>query len=471
MNEISMNVITVDRSGNSLSFRSCLILGAAAVILLPVISSRGHTMDLELIRIVDGSQNPNPPDHITFMNIQFTDGVGMFPAVSNPILPGDNVYAADFLRVDTGPQPAWNVYYGGWQVESQGREDRIYLRTSDDLEPAGPWTPPAVIIDNGVYEHVNDPSVVIDGSNQFHMLYTSFGNPGGGAAHDWLNYSSSTDGVNWSPSAGTTSTEINVSDPTNIVPGTIEQLARPSLVKDGATWKLWMDVKSDDGGTEHIFSYLAESTSDLPTNFEIVHRYASQSSFAGFFEPDVALRPDGTFLAVFQRHFNELFLATSTDGVNFKLEKDAVMDADHPLHPTGFISNPGLLYDQVTDTNYGVAFGMPTDSGLDDNQIGFAYTQYPIYITSPGQVLHSIAGSTVMTEQRVLTSGFTSFDMAVITDPLTGEILHLQDFSGANPGDVWELLIVSPAIRVPEPLSLTLFVVIAGLIVCSRRHS
>lgn len=411
-----------------------------------------------LVRKVNGiADPPTSSGRIRFENVGYPDGVQTFFSSLNPVLTGNNVYATDVVRIDNGPTPAWNGYYGGWQNQGDVN-DRIYLRQSDDLDPGGAWTPVQTVIDHGQYIHVNDPSVVIE-QGVFHMVYTTLKDVSAGGTdpngvRDWINYSTSTDGINWTPSAGSFSTEVQLTDPNTIALGTITDIARPSLVKTATGWRMWFDALTDEGlPTERRDSYLAESTGALPTDFKLIHRYPTvNGGFPGFFEPDVEILPDGTYVAVVQRNFNELWQATSENGIDFTFSGSAILDADHPLYTRDKVSNPGLLFDQITGVNYGVSFGMTDSQSLVDHDIGFSYSQYIIQVSSPGAtpedppVWHVFADSELLTDQRVLVFNFSSFELVRIIDPVTGDTILQQDISEAHPGDVWEL-------RIDEELS------------------
>jgi hypothetical protein len=183
----------------------------------------------------------------------------------------------------------------------------------------------------------------------------------------------------------------------------------------------------------------------VPDDFQVVHRYPQIEDWCGFFEPDVERLPDGTYTAVVQRYFHELYAATSTDGVNFSFSSEPILSVSEPGYDREMVSNPGLIYDQTTGLNYGAAFGMASPS-IDDHDIGFAYSQYVINIRSPhpsqpgNYVWHVCAESEWMNIQDVSVFEYTDFDLVRVIDPVTGAILLEQDFSGAAVGDLWDLV-------------------------------
>lgn len=367
------------------------------------------------------------PGFIFFTQVGYPGGIASVNCADNPIIQGNNVYAPDLVRVGN----VWRCYYGGWATGGQGN-DKIYLGISDDFEPIGGWSR-TTIISNGVYVHVNDPTVVQAAPGVWYMLFTA-ARFIGQDYRDWINYAVSSDGLQWNPASGTTSTEIVLNDPLNIAGGPMTDIARPSLVKDGDLWRLWFDGKVSNGS---IRSYYAEGTDPEPYVFTVKYRYLDVSGFPGFMEPDVVKRNDGTFLAVIQRHFNELFIGTSTTGQSFTLKR--ALDADHPMFKRKYVSNPGLLYDQTLDNMLGLSFGMTDNDGLTDHDIGFSYQQYIIQVESPGSVWHTQAESRSLQEQSIRVSNSIQFQQVRLKDPNTEIVLYDQNFSNAASGDRWSL--------------------------------
>ncbi|MDC0934908.1 rhamnogalacturonan acetylesterase [Pirellulales bacterium] len=415
-----------------------------------------ETESLRLVKVSDSHVDPNSSSAwIAFENVFFS-GVGPVAVVhNNPRIVGHNLYAADLVRAPGGATAKWTCFCGGWEKPGQVH-DRIYACESQSEDPTQGWSDVRVIIDHGEYRHVNDPSVLIDDSGRHHMLYTAARNAtdpkAGTFFRDWVNYSSSPDGVNWTPSAGAESTEITISDPDSLAPGVLTSIARPALVKTKPGWSMWFDgrtnQKRDD---ESLHSYLARSTGPTPVDFRIVHRYPDINGMPGFFEPDVELQLDGTYLAVVQRGFRDLWYATSSDGIHFTFA-GPVLQIGNPYIDRERISNPGLIYDQVSAKNSGVAFGM-ADPTLMNHDIGFAANQYIVKVRSPAgtvssaPVWHTFASSKTEHAQRLSVFQFRNFDLARVIDPQTGKILLEQDFSRARAGDVWQLQLISSSDR------------------------
>jgi len=369
---------------------------------------------------------------ISFSNTYYPDGRASFFNSNNPIINGDNLYAPELWRVgDT-----WYCYHGGWKTGGQGN-DRLYLSISDDMDPNGSWSPQSMlVIGEGVYIHVNDPTIEVV-SGTWYMLYTAARNVSSEFT-DWINYSTSSNGIDWSPSEGSVSTEISISDPCNILDGNdFSDIARPSVVYDDGLWRLYFDGKVNNGATH---SYYAECTNSTPNSFDLKHAYADIAAFPGFYEPDVAKRADGSFVAVRQQGFNELHISfsDSNDGITFGNEVK-VLDADDAAFTRKWVSNPGLLYDQKNDVLMGLGFGMTDDDGLTCHDIGFSYTQYKIYLRSPNDIWHVYGESHNLDEHSTIVFDYTDFDLVQLIDPVSGSVVYDQDFTDANVGDLWEL--------------------------------
>jgi hypothetical protein len=105
---------------------------------------------------------------LTVTNLHLPEGIETHPSVENPVIQGHNLYAPDLVR-NGG---VWNLYYGGWKNSSDGN-DRIYFAVSDDWVPEGAWSGQWVVINNGSYMHVNDPSVQKRGATSWVMAYTT----------------------------------------------------------------------------------------------------------------------------------------------------------------------------------------------------------------------------------------------------------------------------------------------------------
>ena len=295
--------------------------------------------------------------YLTFTNIAFPDGADVVCYDQNPVITGNNIYAPDLVRMSN----FWRCYNGGWRDNGQVN-DRIYLSTSSSMNLEGPWTTPQLMISEGPYVHVNDPSVAIY-NGVWYMVYST-----AGYGDETINYSTSLDGINWTPSAGDVTTALTIVDPDNIADAQITDVARPSLVFAPECVKLWFDghLTNNSGAVEE---YLAEASYTNITYFTVKHKYGN-TGFPRFYEPDVIRRGDGNYQAVYNWAFSEVRYATSTDGVNFTDINIAPVKATDPDFIYPIVNNPGFFHDQLNDVNFGIAFGMTENNALVDNKIG-----------------------------------------------------------------------------------------------------
>ncbi len=376
---------------------------------------------------------------VTFTGIG-SSGLGTgITGSSNPVISGHNVYAADMLQVSGG----WLCYSGGWLTSAQTNDD-IYISCTDaanSLNPAGKWTAPTCVIDNGSFNHVNDPSVAKSSSGTYYMAYTA------GTTGADIHLSSSASGIGgWS--AGT---KLSIKDASGAA---VACSLRPSLVQTPTGWSLWYD--------DNTYSYLAQSTSSDPNNFVVTKNYG----ILAFLEPDVQLRTDGAYVATYQAgDFKTIYYATSADGVNFTRTGVAAQSTDAS---TAF-DNPSLIYDSATNTVLGVAYGSSTGD-LMHHSIAVSLNQYKVLLGSEnsdgGMTWHVYSSADSWDQQTVNVFGW-DVDWVKITDVATGAVLVDQAFTG-KVGDVWQLTTVA----VPEPGAFVLLTTcLLGVIACVWRRN
>lgn len=368
-------------------------------------------------------------DSIRFTGVACNE-LGPTVPTAAPVITGNNLYAPDLLRVGD----SWHTYYGGWLTNGQVN-DKGYLGVSSTLNPAGSYSPASqLIVNNGTYNHVNDISVVRVSAKSWYMFYTvAPKTPAAGG--DWINYSTSTDGIHWTPSEATATTGIKL---VNAARYGIVFCARPSLVKTPAGWSMWFDA--DD---RH--SYLAQATSAAPDNFTVVKKYDDAGGFPGFYEPDVQRRADGTYIAVIQRNFSNLHYATSLNGIDFTVNPTPALSVSNPMVGRAYIDNPSLIYDSATDRVLGLSYGMSDDSKKMGHDIGFSFCQYQVRVQSPDGTWHVHGNALSSDQQNLKVFGYRRFSRVQVLDPANGAVLMDQDFSSATVGDQWRLM------PIPEP--------------------
>lgn len=370
--------------------------------------------------------NPFTQD-LTFKGMVKHNGVKSRPSSSNPIIKGNNIYAPDIIRM--GNQ--WYVYYGGFKNHGQFN-DKIYIGVTDDLAFEGPILSNATMIELGSYEHVNDPSVQRRSSTDWVMAYTA-AKQIGSDYRDWINISTSSNGLSWSPYFATPSTEVSL-DGSAYLTGNQQftDIARPALLWDGNHWKMWFDGRINNGGAH---SYLAISYDNIPSHFTVTHKYPSPGGFPGFFEPDVEKTNNG-YVAVIQKGFTDLYKYTSTNGIHFtnagKMTSKSEVGAQH-------INNPGLIFDRTNQATYGVAFGMTQNQQLLAHDVGFAYSQYTAQALSCPNVWHGFQDAVFFETVKLKSFQYNVFCMIRIIDSDTGSVLLNKNVSSMD-GDQWRFI-------------------------------
>ena len=370
---------------------------------------------------------------LSFTNISFPNGGDLMCFDDNPIIPGHNIYATDFIRMSN----YWKCFSGGWLTNGQVN-DNIYVCDSPSLALEGPWPTPQYLITQGTYNHANDPSVAIyDGT--WYMVYSVAPYPGTG--NETINYSTSPDGINWTPNVATPTTALTITDIYNIADAEITDVARPAIVFTPECVKLWFDgFLTNDGGTSAEV-YLAEADYSDLTYFVVKKRYGHAGGAITLIEPDVVLRADGTYFAAYNHFFKEIRYATSTDGFNFtEIKANPVVRGSNPDCSFPGVNNPGIFYDDINDKIHGMAFGMTSNTIVPvDNKIGIGYMQYVVRAfdtnNSIWRVINSGAPYANLQSVNSVADNFSKFQLV---HPITLQVLYEQNVTAAK-NEVWQL--------------------------------
>ena len=370
---------------------------------------------------------------LSFTNISFPNGGKLICFDNNPVIPGYNIYAPDFIRMSN----FWRCFCGGWRDAGQ-TNDNIYITDSPNLNLEGTWPTPQFLITQGNYNHANDPSVAIY-NGTWYMVYSAAPYPGQG--RETINYSTSPDGVTWTPNVATPTTALTITDIYNVADAEITDVARPSIVFAPDCVKLWFDgfLTNDHGKSAEV--YLAEADYSNLTYFVVKKRYGFGGGAINFIEPDVALRADGTYVAAYNHLFKEIRYATSTDGYNFtEIKQNPVVKASNPDCVFPGVNNPGLFYDQINDDILGMAFGMTSNTIVPvDNKIGIGFMQYIVRAFDTNeQIWRVISSGAPYADLQSIFSDVNSFSKFSLVHPITGQILYEQEISAVT-GEVWKL--------------------------------
>lgn len=346
---------------------------------------------------------------VTLKGMLQPNGVNAVPAMENPIIIGSNVYGANLHQIGS----RWRLFYGGW-LSATDINDRIVQSLSDDYLPEGPWTSANLAVANGNYIHVHDPSVSRHENSDWFMAYTVADRPDGET--DKIAVSRSSDLVSFSPPSGSSTAEISVEIPSSSKNFT--KMARPSLLWTGSYWKIWFDGRID--GADEGKCFLAHSEGPDPFNYVLQHIYEPIGSFPSFFESDVRI-VNGAYKAIVQRNFDRLVFLESVDGVSF-VEVGEVLSTKNNSFVRKYISNPGWILDEKTDSLLGVVFGMTSEDNLTNHDIGFSYFQFTATAWS-GDVAHTQSSSRYFDETVLNTYEYDRFDRIQVGDQQSGRVL------------------------------------------------
>jgi F5/8 type C domain len=273
---------------------------------------------------------------------------------SNPIISGTNLYAPALVKSGS----TWYLYYGGQLTPSNPPHDEVYLSTTTDNTLQTGWSSPSLIIANGAYYHVNDPSVVLKGSTWYMALTTT-------DSSDWCSILTSSDGTNW-PSQGTVGTYY-----VSFTGATVTSCARPSLIWDAANsrWELYFDGSVNGTIGQHV-AYSSDSTLSSLT-------FAYQQSVGYYCDADIKLF-NGSYIAAWRGCGDStpwtLQYATSTDGLSFTTHGEILApDPTNSYDIGGGVTNAGWAIDGSSVR--ALLFGGTDNSCVCTHKVGIAFPE------------------------------------------------------------------------------------------------
>lgn len=340
------------------------------------------------------------------------------PFKGNPVITGQNLYAPSPVKANG----KWNVYFGGWL--GQTTYDAIYMATTTDDTLTSGLSPTREVIGHGVYQHVNDPSVVKRDDGWFMAMTTK--------PMDTVDQCSivvSSDGVNW-PQLSDRSHEVSFTG------ASVASCARPTLnwnanYGNGAgRWEMYFDG-SVNGGPHG--QHLAVSTEAVPKNFTYV------APVGPFVDADIRL-VNGQYIAAYRRIGGpndwRINYATSKDGVHFAEHGELLAPDPLAAYDDCGVTNPGWAVNEqghITALMYG-----GTDScSYNTHKLGVALPQSAVTLHTGGTG-HGHRQAVSATEQRIDTHEMPTVDRIQVTDrPGTAPRID-QPVSGSR-GDIWSV--------------------------------
>jgi hypothetical protein len=355
----------------------------------------------------------------------------------NPIIGGHNLYAPALVKV----RGVWFNYVGGFLTPSD-YNDSIYLaRTNDDKLLTG-WSPLVRVVDHGVYEHANDPSVVRKDSAWYMALTAKPVN-----LPDQCAIIASADGVAWDAL-------MDRSHEIAVVGGVVQSCARPSLLwnQPAGRWELFFDgyVIPEGSTVGYYQQHLAYSTERVPRTF------VYQQPVGDMVDADIKYL-GGQYIAAFRPSFPPnpwtIDYAASPDGRLWTYL--GTLLADDPLSggDEAGVTNPGWAI--AGDKIHALLFGRAATVSYADHKIGIALPQAAIMLRS-GEVGHVLRQALDANSQRVETFNYTAVDWVEAYAHPGGALLLSQPIT-ATLGDTFYLLddAATPASVAPNPLPTT----------------
>gem|GEM_PF-1313359 len=238
--------------------------------------------------------------------------------------------------------------YKMWYTAGDGSRDCIGYATSPDginwTRVDGPGYKGSVI--DGIqgtcdYSTVSQPCVIKDGET-YKMWYTAYGGRRSSVNYN-VAYATSPDGINWVPVDGK---QIGGSCfPTYGETFQDNQIYRPSVMKDGDTYKMWYEVNL---GREYIFYATGDADTTLPASVKFQVRSGTANPPTGDF-----VGPDGTVNSYYTGASSQVLTSTKFNITHRYVQYKAYIDgkSDGSASPAiDWVSFQGSKVTRADDT-------------------------------------------------------------------------------------------------------------------------
>lgn len=336
----------------------------------------------------------------------------------NPVISGHNLYAPSPVKANG----TWNVYFGGWLAQTDF--DAIYMATTGDDTLTNGFSATREVIGHGVYQHVNDPTVVKRDSGWVMAMTTK---PMDTA--DQCSVVTSTDGVNW-PQLSDRSREVSFTG------ASVANCARPSLNWNASygngvgRWEMYFDGTVNGGPHQQ---HLAVSTEAVPKNFTYF------APVGPFVDADIRL-VNGQYIAAY-RPINgpsdwRIHYATSHDGVHFTEHGELLAPDPLASYDDCGVTNPGWAINErglIT----AVMYGGTASCNYNTHKLGVALPQAAASLYT-GAIGHAHRQALSATVQRIDTHGQTTVDRIQVVDR-PGAAPRIDQAVAGSRGDAWSV--------------------------------
>jgi hypothetical protein len=326
-----------------------------------------------------------------------------------------NIYAPSAVEDGDG----WRLFYGGWDGVPTGN-DRVYsVATRDFID----FDQHQLVIDHGVFIHVNNVNVQKLADGKFQMLCTVYPD-----RYDTNKpaYFESDDGKKWNggaePYAAQTIDIVKIQGYPAFAKGDFN--GANVLLWNGSKWLLYFNNWKDDGKL-----YWAEGNSpralklggiSLATNHGVNDVKEFKSGGKDW------------YLMGLHKNTDTLWYSLSNDGVNFQEQKTLFAhlgDQDKYIVALGFVVKGSLVL--------GVVYGAGAVSSLDRNRLFARWLQKRIVITDKDGVRHTAEGALGPERLWLKTPGSLEGTMEVMDED--GVTLLGKKEVKLTPGNVYRL--------------------------------
>ena len=350
-----------------------------------------------------------------------------------PVATNDNCYAPNIVYFNG----AWRRYFGCFHADGK---DRIYHQSSSDLLT---WTSPVLVLDIATPSafddtHVNDPNCVVDGSTLY-MYYTgATGSPGpSGELPAEVGLATTTNGTTFTREATNPVITKGGSGDWNE-----EFVARPAVIIEGSTWKLWCDgVNAAPDPLQRTIGYYTSTDGISWTEYGSNPVYIPATRHTGA----IFVMKEGSTYYMFETTIRDvtIWYVTSTDGTSWT-EKGLFLPSpvDTEGDWNGGALTPFFIHSGKTQQLY---WGGPFEpSPWSTMMIISAYLHRKVDIQLSGRSVVNEILAVNGTDVRVSTTNIGSVTIKVYND-LAGTTEDVSDTFTLARGDVY---------RVSGPLNL-----------------
>ena len=258
---------------------------------------------------------------------------------------------------------AWNIYFGGWDGTGDGH-DRISITTTSDNFQS--FSPHYLMINNGTYNHVNNPSAIRLSTSDWRLYYTTLANENN---TNKPAVATGTNGIDWSPNSGTGAARIAMTGYPNWANADV----------NGSNVVLYENAK--------FYLYFTDfNLGALPGAFCATSTDGINFTYNGMFISGALVTNDvksfpvqsaHAYLAGFHLNGPNIYYSLSASPTQFPQAKLLFSHADAGdafITSVGFVSDGRRLY--------GALYGAGADSSLTHNAIYAAWLQKKVIFSN-----------------------------------------------------------------------------------------